>query len=403
MKIMIDISAGLNGVGGVATYIKELISHLLLQNCNHEYLLLINSLQAINKFKLTESLLSLPKHKLLLPRSFLSQIWMRNEFPSIECFTGSIDVFHAPHVLLPPLKRAKGILTVHDCTFFKYPHYFSNQRFSYREYKELLPSSLKRAFSIVVDSETTRRDLLDCFVLDERKVNVVPLGVSEKFFTRPVSVNDVASSSNPSNTPNTTNPYTTNSYTTSPYNTATPAGNFILSVIGTPEPRKNLSRLLQAHRIFVEKGNAVPLWVVTSKAAAMKLAPNAVPASFLNKHVRFLDNIPINELITLLHDCYIFAYPSLYEGFGLPVLEAMAGGCAVVAGNCGALPEIVGEAGMLVDPESPEAIALAFLKLVEDESLRTSFKAAAIKRAKEFSWEKTACLMTAIYEEAGSH
>ena len=374
MKIAIDISSCIRGIGGVGTYTRELVSHLMSIDSLNQYSLLINNLKTTNP--LPDNFHYLKKHRVLLPRPWLARLWSKMEILPVELFTGPIDIFHAPHVLLPPLKRAKGVLTIHDCTFLKYPHYFSDQNFSHWEYKELLPPSIRRAACIVVDSESTRRDLLDCFVLDERKVHVVPLGVSEKFFTRPVSANSAASA------------------------TAL-AENFILSVIGTPEPRKNLSRLLQAHRLFIENGNNIPLWVVISKDAAMRLAPDVVPYPFLKEHVRFLDNLSDDELITLLHDCFIFAYPSLYEGFGLPVLEAMAAGACVVASNRGSIPEIVGNTGVLVEPESSEAIANAFVELAENDQMRSSLGSQAQERAKGFTWEKTAKQMLKIYEKAG--
>ena len=161
MKIAIDISSCIRWIGGVGTYTRELVSHLMSIDSLNQYSLLINNLKTTNP--LPDNFHYLKKHRVLLPRPWLARLWSKMEILPVELFTGPIDIFHAPHVLLPPLKRAKGVLTIHDCTFLKYPHYFSDQNFSHWEYKELLPPSIRRAACIVVDSESTRRDLLDFF------------------------------------------------------------------------------------------------------------------------------------------------------------------------------------------------------------------------------------------------
>lgn len=371
MKIAIDISAGIRAIGGIGTYTRELVSHLMSIDSLHQYSLLINSMKITNLFH--DDFHYLKKHRVLLPRSWLTCLWSKTEILPVEMFTGSIDIFHAPHVLLPPLKKAKGVLTVHDCTFLKYPNLFKYHNFSRWEYTKLLPVSLKRATRIAVDSKATLYDLLNYFSIDEKKIDLVPLGVSNIFFEYPVNANSYAA--------NKTKP-------------------FILSVIGTPEPRKNIPALLKAHYIFVKKGYDIPLWIVTKRRDVEQFAQDIVPDTFLKQYVKFMEKLPQEKLIAFLHDCFIFAYPSLYEGFGLPVLEAMAAGACVVAGNRGSIPEIVENTGILVEPESPSAIANAFIALAENNQMRSNLGNQAQERAKEFTWEKTAKQMLKVYEKA---
>lgn len=382
MKIGIDITQAV-AVGGVSTYVRELVTQLLLLDNTHKYKLIVNASfpYSFKKHGLVrESTAQWEQKWIPFPRSLLSRLWCPGSFLPLEYFIGNFKIFHAPSFLLPPLRTGRGVLTVHDCTFLKFPHYFYCRDFSKWEYNSILPASLKRAEIVIVDSKATQRDILEYFSISEDRVRVVPLGVSEDFFMP--AAGELRKSPLYS------------------FNIDKP---FILYVVGTPEPRKNFKNLLKGYSQFINRGyQGVPLVLTVDRNSAVQLIEDAVPETFLQSYVHFLGNVSRSALIELLQKCHIFVYPSLYEGFGLPVLEAMGAGAAIIAGNRGAVPEVLGDAGVLVDPEQPDVIKDAFVALMDSEEKRQSFKLAAGKRAKLFSWEETAKKTVAIYEEIGN-
>jgi glycosyltransferase involved in cell wall biosynthesis len=211
---------------------------------------------------------------------------------------------------------------------------------------------------VLVISDKTRQDLLDCYPLPglQDKVSVVPLGVSNTVAAGPL-----------------------------------PQGlepGFILAV-GTIEPRKNYPRLLVAYRALRARTDVPPLVIAGRPGWAYGDTLDKIRAE---PGVRYLGHVDEPTLSALYESAGVLAFPSLYEGFGLPLLEAMAHGLPAVVGATGALPELAGEVAVLVDPEDEDAIASGLEKVLTDQSLRQRLRVASTERAREFTWERSADL-----------
>jgi alpha-1,3-rhamnosyl/mannosyltransferase len=259
----------------------------------------------------------------------------------------SVDLLHCPGIRAPFRAFVPVVLTVHDIAFLRHPGTFPAWS---RTYSRLaLPRLLRSASHVIVLSEFTRREVEKAYGVPERKLRVVPAAAADIF----TSDGDAAS------------------------------GDYVLAV-GTIEPRKNLVRLVQA------AGRAgVELRVVG--------APGWGGVQATGDGVRWLGHVPDDELARLYRGALCLAYPSLYEGFGLPVLEGMSCGTAVVTSAVGATAEIADGAAVLVDPYDVEAIAAG----IEDAiSRRTELSARGLERARGFSWSATARATLAVYEEA---
>jgi glycosyltransferase involved in cell wall biosynthesis len=180
------------------------------------------------------------------------------------------------------------------------------------------------------------------------------------------------------------------------------AGRPYIIHVGTLEPRKNLCRLVAAFHDLKqqERGLEHQLLLVGETGWMYEPIFETIQRLRLESQVRWLDYVPFEDLPALLNGADLMVYPSLYEGFGLPPLEAMSCGTPVVTSNTTSLPEVVGDAGILVDPERKEDIAGAMWRVISDQTLQATLRAKGFTRAKEFSWERTARSTLAAYEEA---
>ncbi len=171
--------------------------------------------------------------------------------------------------------------------------------------------------------------------------------------------------------------------------------------VGTLEPRKNHRRLLNAYAklVYSAKGDSLPLVLVGAKGWRMEHLQLLIKKLHLENHVKVLGYVADATLQWLYENSFAFVYPSLFEGFGLPVLEAMAMGAAVITSNTTSLPEVVGDAGYLIDPSDEEAIYKALLLFQENQALRNEYAQKSLKQAAKFSWEKTAQTVLSIYKE----
>jgi glycosyltransferase involved in cell wall biosynthesis len=259
-----------------------------------------------------------------------------------------LDVLHCPGIRAPFRSRVPVVVTVHDVAVLRLPETFPLWS---RTYSRLaLPRIVRAARRVIVPSEFTRGELVDVLRVPEEKVRVVPEAAAADF--RPEG--------------------------------EAAAGDYVLAV-GTLEPRKNLERLAQAAGLA-----GLELRVAGARGWG-GVGPNG------GDGVRWLGHLPDDELASLYRGALCVAYPSLYEGFGLPVLEAMACGVPVVTSALGATVEVAGGAAVLVDPYDVESIASGIQEAV---SRREQLAARGLERAKEFSWEATGEATLAVYEEA---
>ncbi|MDW8060104.1 MAG: glycosyltransferase family 1 protein [Thermomicrobium sp.] len=279
------------------------------------------------------------------------------------------DVVHGPVNVLPLALARPGIVTVHDVAFLHFPEHYPAAK---RWYLRLMTGlSVRRARRVIAVSEQTQRDLVLAYGLAPHRVTVIPNGIDPDW-TR-VPEHDLARWRAERGLPE----------------------RFLLFV-GTIQPRKNLARLVEA---LARLGDQLdwPLYVVGARGWKENPVFRTVQETGLGDRIVFVGYVLPQELRYWYSAATIFVYPSLYEGFGLPVLEAMACGTPVITSDRSALPEVAGDAAVLVDPTDPAAIAAAIRELVRDEGRRLALAQAGRQRARTFSWERTAQETVRVY------
>jgi glycosyltransferase involved in cell wall biosynthesis len=286
-----------------------------------------------------------------------------------------VDIVHDPTGVTPFLFGAGGartVVTLHDVFAWSCPgHSTAMDTLLYRYW---LPHVLPRVDAVITDSQASKTDVIRYLKVPHDKTHVIYGGVSASY--RPISVDETAR-------------------TASRY--GLPQG-YILFV-GSIEERKNLRRLLQAYAWLRQRGEERPLAIVGPRKWKYAHILQTVEELGIGDQVIFTGYVPEEDLPTLYSGADLFVFPSLYEGFGLPPLEAMACGTPVVCSNTSSLPEVVGDAAITVDPYDVKALADAMHRVLSDAALREELRAKGLARAKMFTWEKAARETLAVYEK----
>jgi glycosyltransferase involved in cell wall biosynthesis len=299
-----------------------------------------------------------------VPVSVLNFAWHRLEWPPIEMMTGrDYDVTHSLHPLLLPAARAAQVVTIHDLHFLAHPE--RTRAEIRRDYPALVREHAHRAARIVVPSRFTAGEVERQLGVPAERIAVCPPGA-------------------PAWTPR----------------AITPPDGYIL-FFSTIEPRKNVGGLLDAYERLIASGRQTPELVLAGRASE-EAGPSLerlarAPLAGRVRHIGYVD--PSNRL-ELYSGARLLVMPSFDEGFGIPVLEAMTLGVPVVASNRGALPEVLGDAGALVDPDEPAEMAGAIARLLEDNSYASACAAKGVLRAQQFNWTRTARLVHDAYRQA---
>lgn len=321
--------------GGVATYTKNL-SLLLQQKSDLEMVYFYSSLRIPYKGKLKNV------KKFKLPPTLFEVLFNKVRNVNIEKFLGNIDVFHSSDWVQPPTK-AKTVTTIHDVIPFKYPEW-SNPKIVDVHQKRLKLVE-KEVDMVIAVSESTKKDLLEISKIPAEKIRVIYEGVSDIY--KPQNNKDLSNFKKKYNLPEI----------------------FLLAIGGIGE-RRNLKRVKRA-------------------AKGMNLIITGESLPFL----------PDEEMPLLYGAASILVYPSLYEGFGLPILEAMACGTPVVTSNVSSMPEVGGDAAIYVDPENEDQIKQSIEKILKDKELQKKLREKGIVQAKKFSWQKCADETAGLYKE----
>jgi glycosyltransferase involved in cell wall biosynthesis len=290
------------------------------------------------------------------------------------------DLLHYPHFDLPWFTPGKVVLTIHDLKYIRQPVFFhSAARLKHLVMRTMLLHASRRAQAIIVHSRFTAQDLVQRLSIDAEKIYTIPLGVDERFFQK-CSAPELDKVRKQYRLPD----------------------QYLLTV-AERRPHKNLSSLIQAFAHF-RKTHRHPLrLVIVGKAYAGYREPQILAENLgVADQVDFLDYVKEPDLPALYQMADVFILLSLYEGFGLPILEAMASGVPVIASNCTALPEVVGENGLLVNPREPQAIAETLHSLLSTQSLREELSCKGHIWAQHFTWQRCAEQTLACYHQAGA-
>jgi glycosyltransferase involved in cell wall biosynthesis len=293
---------------------------------------------------------------------------------SLGAATGAVDVFHATNYVLPRAPGVPLVVTVHDLTLLRYPELGTKPL---RRLVERTRHSAREARRVIADSEATRRDVIELLGVAEQNVRAIPLGCDPDF-----TAGDVESA---------------RERVARRFGVDRP---YVLHV-GTIEPRKNLERLISAFA-RARRADHLPHVLVLAGAPGwgVKAVRERVGAEGLEEVVRFPGPVSRVDLVALYQAADLLAYPSLYEGFGLPALEAMACATPVLASDVASLPEVVGGAALTVDPRDDEALAVALTRGLTDGALRDRLRTAGTAQARRFTWERCAAETLRVYDEA---
>jgi glycosyltransferase involved in cell wall biosynthesis len=286
-----------------------------------------------------------------------------------------VDLLHALAFVAPLAAPCPFVVTVYDLSFLRYPETF--RPFNRWYLSRFTAHSVRRAKAVITISESTRQDVINFFEVSPERVHTIYCGADKKF--RPLPASAIESFKAARQLPDT----------------------FIL-YLGTLEPRKNVDGLIRAYAYWRERNpNAPPLIVAGGKGWYYKTIFELVESLNLTQSIRFPGYVSPEELPLWYNAASLFVYPSHFEGFGLPVLEAMACGTPVITSTVSSLPEVAGGDGTarLVSPTDREALAQAMAELMADADLRVSMLERGLARAAEFRWEKTARETVAIYQK----
>jgi glycosyltransferase involved in cell wall biosynthesis len=286
-----------------------------------------------------------------------------------------VTLFHAPHYVLPPLVRCRSVVTIHDCIHLMFPQYLPNPA-ALAYARTSIAMAARRATRVLTVSESSKRDILRFVATPPEKIDVIHNAYDERFGIEPREEDVVRVRER-----------------------FQLHDEFVLYA-GNVKPHKNLERLIQAFHLVRQRGlDHLKLVIIGDEVSKYASLRRAVHKHQLHKYVRFLGYLPEETLAVMYRLAGVFVFPSLYEGFGLPPLEAMASGTPVVTSNVSSLPEVAGDAAMLVDPHEPEAIADGIFTVLTDETVRRTLRQKGIERAKQFSWEASVRRVRDIYRE----
>jgi len=345
---------------GIGTYVRNVVRHLARLDRESTYFLLCDRADEATLRDLAENFVPVVENS--AGYSLAEHVSIPRKLRRL-----GVDLFHSPHYVLPLLGRTPSVVTIHDCIHLLFPQYLPN-RFAHRYARFMMRKAIEKSVLVFTVSEASRRDILRFFPhADPDRVLVVPNAIDPSLREAPgeEEMDRVRER----------------------YQVR---GRFVLYA-GNIKPHKNLERLIEAFgRLRRRSGfEDVKLLIIGEEISRYGSLRRSVEATGVRQDVRFFGFVPDRTLSCLYRLASVFAFPSLYEGFGLPPLEAMACGTPVVTSNVSSLPEVVGDAALLVDPYDVEALADALARVLSDEALRTELVGRGRARVERFSWERS--------------
>ena len=377
MRIAIDYTAAIRQGAGIGNYVRSLVDALLAQDAKNQYTLLTSGRPTReHPFPQAENVRGL---SIIIPDRYLNILWYRWRLPLYATFlTGQVDIYHGPDFVLPPMNnKVHKVVTVHDLAFVEHPEYAIPQLAAYLN--KVVPEAVAAADVIVAVSRATSQTLIEYFKTPLEKITIIPNGIRPYFrrITDPILL----------------------SATLHKFGLKHP----LILGVGTLEPRKNHLGLIKAfHKAQSASGTKL-------RPAMLALAggpgwlydetQQLISKLKLENKVRFLGHVTELELITLYSMADVFVFPSFFEGFGVPLIEAMACGAPIITSNTSSLPEVAGDAAVLIDPHNTGQIARAVLQVLEDNQLRDELRKKGYARAQNFTWPKSASKMLSVYQK----
>jgi glycosyltransferase involved in cell wall biosynthesis len=304
-----------------------------------------------------------------MPAGALLRLWGRADHPPVEWWTGPVDVVHGTNYVVPPARRAGRLVSVWDLTAVRYPELCTPTS---RRYPELVQRAVSGGAWVHTGACSVAEEIIEHFDVDRARVRVIPPGID---------------------------PPVTGSREGAPPSAKGAGPPYILG-LGTTEPRKDFPGLVAAFEQIAPSHPGLELWIAGPAGWGEDQLHAAIERSPVRERVRRLGWVA--DVSALIGAAEVFAYPSLYEGFGYPPLEAMSLGVPVVATSAGAVPEVAGDAVLMVEPGDRDALAAGLASAVDDSGLRSKLVEDGRSRAARFSWDRAADATRALYAEIAS-
>lgn len=375
MRIALDYTPALRQRAGVGRFTRSLGTALIRQLDDDERLILWNASATVSRRQapaMTARNERVVRRRIPVPERWLTIAWHRLRLPlPVERFVGDVDVVHAPDFVAPP-SQAPAIVTIHDLSYLITPDFaYPNLR---RYLSQAVPRTLARATRIVAVSQTTASDLSEHYRIDPERIVVIPNGVDPMF--RPPEPDEARRT-------------VERQGVREPY----------FLIVGTIEPRKNHEAVLRAFEQVHTVNPGVSLLIVGSPGWLSEPIMTAIDRFSQRLPVRHLSTVDDAALPALYARSIALVYPSWYEGFGLPVVEAMACGTAVITSNRGATAEVAGKGALLVSPDDTASIARAMAQIRDDPVLRAKLIRYGMEQSDQFSWDTAASAYRRLYRD----
>jgi len=362
VDILVDYRPALRQRTGVGEYVHWLATALTARLQPEDSLALFSS--SLKDRLPVDAIAGANQVDIRIPVRALNFAWHRLEWPPVEWLAPRADVVHSMHPLLIPSRSAAQIVTIHDLHFLDHPEQTSAE--IRRDYPARAASHARRADGIVVNSKHTAQHVSERFGIDPDRITICYPG-SPAWPRRPE-----------------------------------PAGAGPVLFVGTTEPRKNLARLIEAYTSLLQRRTDAPDLIVAGgiPGSADRFFAGTPAAENVRGRVRLTGYVSDKERQRLYREASMLVLPSLTEGFGITAVEAMTVGVPVVASNRGALPEVVGDAGILVNPENVSELSHALERVLSDEGLRRSMTERGLLQARRFTWSDSAQRLYDAYRAA---
>jgi glycosyltransferase involved in cell wall biosynthesis len=372
MRVALDLTSVPPRMAGVGSYLAGLVDALQRVDEVNEYLLVVGAAlrEAFPVRSPRFSVVTVPDRS-----RPVRLLWEQVSLPALVARL-RVDVLHSPHYTRPlrPLPCA-SVVGVMDLTYVLLPQYHAWSRRVF--FRRMVPAAAALADRVIAISESTKRDAAAHLGIPAGRIDAIPLAISAAY-RADIPAWDIDATRQRLDLPQ----------------------EYVLFV-GTIEPRKNLPRLVRAYANAVRTEPAFPaLVLVGMRGWQTGEFERALAESGVRTRIRIAGYVPEEDLPRVYAGATLFVYPSLYEGFGIPVLEALACGIPTITSSTSSMPEVAADAALLVDPHDTDALAAAMLRLFRDEPLRGVLRRRGIARAADFNWERTATLTIETYRRA---